>query len=394
MLREIDWSTSVAILERIIRYEAVHEIRDWEDLPSRIEPENRCCYAFFHPSLADEPLIFVEVALTNEIPSGIGEILGGGASAPPVNGDFTTAVFYSISNCQPGLKRISLGNFLIKQVVRELQVARPSIKIFVTLSPVPGLGKWLEREEDETDETLAELKSEFREKVSDRESAAEQEELLRKLAFNFLLRKRRGSFPADSVARFHLGNGASLYRVNAGADRSDKGWRQSRGVMVNYLYDQKRSEAKRLGRSGVRPHMLNHAGLAAFELGNAVVVISGAGIHVHRLVDSGFEVGLGGLPGQIGAGDFHLQGRIVRHRSHDIIVFCVHGLLTGVATGCKDTDVHRTPAPFQEPAAQAPGFPSALSGAILCQSHNKLQVYGRSFARETPACGSASSFPY
>ena len=243
MLREIDWSTSAAILERIIRYEAVHEIRDWEDLRSRIEPENRCCYAFFHPSLTDEPLIFVEVALTNEVPGGIGEILDSDASAAPVNGDFTTAVFYSISNCQPGLKRISFGNFLIKQVVQELQAAHPSIETFVTLSPVPGLGKWLEREEDETDEALAELKSECREKVSDRESAAEQDELLRKLAFNFLLRKRRGSFPADSVARFHLGNGASLYRVNAGANRSDKGWRQSRGVMVNYLYDQKRIEA-------------------------------------------------------------------------------------------------------------------------------------------------------
>ncbi len=243
MLREIDWSTSASILERIIRYEAVHEIRDWEDLRSRIEPENRCCYAFFHPSLTDEPLIFVEVALTNEIPGGIGEILNTDPSAAPVNGEFTTAVFYSISNCQPGLKRISFGNFLIKQVVQELQAAHPSIETFVTLSPVPGFGKWLEREDDESDEALAELKSECREKVSDRASAAEHEELLRRLAFNFLLRKRKGIFPADSVARFHLGNGASLFRVNADADRSDKGWRQSRGVMVNYLYDQRQIEA-------------------------------------------------------------------------------------------------------------------------------------------------------
>lgn len=243
MLREIDWSTSAAILERIIRYEAVHEIRDWEDLRSRIEPENRCCYAFFHPSLTDEPLIFVEVALTNEIPGGIGEILNSEPAAAPANGNFTTAVFYSISNCQPGLKRISFGNFLIKQVVQELQAAHPSIETFVTLSPVPGFGKWLEREEEESDEVLYALKSEFEEKVRDPASAGEHGELLRKLAFNFLLRKRKGNFPADSVARFHLGNGASLYRVNAAANLSDNGWRQSRGVMVNYLYDQKRIEA-------------------------------------------------------------------------------------------------------------------------------------------------------
>ncbi len=243
MLREIDWSTSAAILERIIRYEAVHEIRDWEDLRSRIEPENRCCYAFFHPSLTDEPLIFVEVALTNEIPGGIGEILNSEPTAAPANGDFTTAVFYSISNCQPGLKRISFGNFLIKQVVQELQAAHPSIETFVTLSPVPGFGKWLEREEEESDEVLYALKSEFEEKVRDPASAGKHGELLRKLAFNFLLRKRKGNFPVDSVARFHLGNGASLYRVNADANLSDNGWRQSRGVMVNYLYDQKRIEA-------------------------------------------------------------------------------------------------------------------------------------------------------
>lgn len=243
LLREIDWSTSAAILERIIRYEAVHEIRDWEDLRSRIEPENRCCFAFFHPSLTDEPLIFVEVALTDEVPTAIDEILRGGKPAAPVNGDFTTAVFYSISNCQPGLKRISFGNFLIKQVVQELQAAHPSIETFVTLSPVPGLGKWLERDEDGVDIALAELKSEYREKVDDLASAAKHEELSRKLAFNFLLRQRQGIFPADSVARFHLGNGASLIRVNADANRSEKGWRQSRGVMVNYLYDQKQIEA-------------------------------------------------------------------------------------------------------------------------------------------------------
>lgn len=243
LLREIDWSTSAAVLERIIRYEAVHEIRDWEDLRSRIEPENRCCYAFFHPSLTDEPLIFVAVALTTGIPESIGEILDSENAPGTDNGKFTTAVFYSISNCQPGLKKISFGNFLIKQVVQELQAAHPSIETFVTLSPVPGFGKWLNRDESGEDEKLHELKKEFDEMVSDRHSATEHSELLRKLVFNYLLLKRRGSYPADPVARFHLGNGASLHRVNNDADLSDNGWRQSRGVMVNYLYDQTRIES-------------------------------------------------------------------------------------------------------------------------------------------------------
>ena len=242
VLCEIDWSTSAAILERIIRYEAVHEIRDWKDLRSRIEPENRCCYAFFHPSLADEPLIFVEVALTAGIPESIGEILDSDASPEPDKGEFKTAVFYSISNCQPGLKKISFGNFLIKQVVQELQAAHPSIETFVTLSPVPGFGKWLGRDDDEGDEALLALKKDFSEKVADRQSAAEHGELLRKLVFNYLLTKKRGMYPADPVARFHLGNGASLYRVNTDADLSENGWRHSRGVMVNYLYDQTRIE--------------------------------------------------------------------------------------------------------------------------------------------------------
>ncbi len=245
VLREIDWSTSAAILERIIRYEAVHEILDWKDLRSRIEPANRCCFAFFHPSLADEPLIFVEVALTMGIPSGIGEILDNEAGA---EADFTTAVFYSISNCQPGLKRISFGNFLIKQVALELQAAYPSIETFVTLSPVPGFGKWLENDADDDEENaedaaLLNLKLQCRDRLESPGLAAENAELLRRTVFNFLLRKRRGMYPEDPVARFHLGNGASLHRVIPGADLSENGWRQSRGVMVNYLYDQTRIEA-------------------------------------------------------------------------------------------------------------------------------------------------------
>ena len=245
VLRKIDWSTSAAILERIIRYEAVHEILDWDALRSRIEPENRCCYAFFHPSLSDEPLIFVEVALTRKIPSGIGEILENGATVDAEAGDFTTAVFYSISNCQPGLKRISFGNFLIKQVVLELQAAHPAIDTFVTLSPVPGFVHWLESEDenDAADPALLALKQDCRSTVASPDDAAENADLLRRTVFNYLLRKRRGMYPFDPVARFHLGNGASLHWVITGADLSDNGWRNSRGVMVNYLYDQGRIEA-------------------------------------------------------------------------------------------------------------------------------------------------------
>ena len=137
-LSQINWSTSAEILERIIRYEAVHEIKDWDDLRNRIHPPNRRCFAFFHPALVNEPLIFVEVALTNTIPKSITDILDDPLSASLNDRGYTTATFYSISNCQPGLKQISFGNFLIKQVAQELALEFPSIKNFVTLSPIPG----------------------------------------------------------------------------------------------------------------------------------------------------------------------------------------------------------------------------------------------------------------
>jgi malonyl-CoA decarboxylase len=144
VLRRIDWNTPAAILEKLIRYEAVHEIKSWDDLRRRLDPADRRCFAFFHPSLVDEPLAFVEVALMRDIPEAIGEVLDvappdATASAP------TTAVFYSISNCQDGLRRISFGNFLLKQVVEELAREEPRLKTFVTLSPVPGFAAWLAR---------------------------------------------------------------------------------------------------------------------------------------------------------------------------------------------------------------------------------------------------------
>lgn len=238
-LRTMDWSTSAAVLERIIRYEAVHAIKDWEDLRSRIDPPNRRCFAFFHPALIDEPLIFVEVALTAEIPGSISEILEE-VSSDEAEEKFSTAVFYSISNCQPGLRNISFGNFLIKQVVQELQTEFPSIKTFVTLSPVPGFDRWLNTSQDNASETspdLAKKKEELRALPASVETAEEQAGDIQALVFNYLTTARRGKHPIDPVARFHLGNGASLHDVHAFADVSDKGLKQSRGAMVNYLYD-------------------------------------------------------------------------------------------------------------------------------------------------------------
>ncbi len=240
-LQTIDWSTSAAILERIIRYEAVHEIKDWEDLRSRIDPPNRRCFAFFHPALVDEPLIFVEVALTKDVPGSITSILEEGSEVEEGAENYKTAVFYSISNCQPGLRNISFGNFLIKQVVQELQAEFPAIKTFVTLSPVPGFGRWLEAEPEQNDENSSEELQNLREELldidTDTDSLESQSDLIKKLILNYLVSAKKGKFPFDPVARFHLGNGASLHQIHIGGDTSEKGLGQSRSAMVNYLYD-------------------------------------------------------------------------------------------------------------------------------------------------------------
>ncbi len=236
-LQTIDWSTSAAILERIIRYEAVHAIKDWDDLRNRIEPPNRRCFAFFHPALIDEPLIFVEVALTHGIPKSIDAILNEAATEPESYNNNDTAVFYSISNCQPGLHNISFGNLLIKQVVQELQAEFPSIKTFVTLSPVPGFSRWLKSDDSVLTAELNELKQDVA-KLSLTDAADEAHQgNIRKLVVNYLVLSKTRNKPSDPVARFHLGNGATLHEVNAGADLSDNGMKQSRGTMVNYLYD-------------------------------------------------------------------------------------------------------------------------------------------------------------
>ncbi|MBV8924106.1 MAG: malonyl-CoA decarboxylase [Bradyrhizobium sp.] len=239
VLRRIDWSTPANILEQIIRYEAVHEIRDWDDLRRRIDPVDRRCYAFFHPALADAPLIFVEVALTETIPGAIAPLLA--VNRQPVPTDRArTAVFYSISNTQRGLGGISFGNFLIKQVVEELRRELPKLDTFVTLSPVPGFASWLKQA---SDVPLSEAERELLKRLDDPnwiESGPTVDglrELLEPLAAYYFLRARNSKGRIiDSVGRFHLGNGARLERINWLGDLSPKGLRESAGIMVNYLY--------------------------------------------------------------------------------------------------------------------------------------------------------------
>lgn len=252
VLKRIDWTTSAAILEKIIDYEAVHEITGWDDLRRRLDPVDRRCFAFFHPALSEEPLIFVQVALTQVMPAAIADLLGereGGTGAvgrrPP-----KTATFYSISNCQDGLARISFGHFLIKQVVEELEHEVPTLTTFVTLSPVPGFADWLADVRRDTDSTI--LNGEERallERLSyegwwrEERIAASLEPLMTALAARYLImEKRPKGGPRDSVARFHLGNGALLERINWLADTSPNGLQSSHGIMVNYLYEPKTIE--------------------------------------------------------------------------------------------------------------------------------------------------------
>jgi malonyl-CoA decarboxylase len=242
VLRQIDWSTPAIILERIIRYEAVHRINGWDDLRRRIDPPDRRCYAFFHPALVDDPLIFVEVALTREMPGAIDPILTFNGQ-PLDSRETTTAVFYSISNCQRGLAGVSFGNFLIKQVAEEIAREYPKLTRYVTLSPVPGFAAWLRREL--AAENSKAFKPEDRDALTQVETAgwwrAEAEPLkdpvLRAAAWYFLYAKTRNGAPVDPVARFHLGNGARLERINWLADMSENGLGQSHGLMVNYLYE-------------------------------------------------------------------------------------------------------------------------------------------------------------
>src|SRR5665647_149993 len=244
VLRHIDWSTPAIVLEKIIRYEAVHGIHDWEDLRRRIDPADRRCYAFFHPALIDEPLIFVEVALTRDIPAAIAPILATGREAVEVD-KMRTATFYSISNCQRGLSGVSFGNFLIKQVVEEICRELPKLSTFVTLSPAPNFAAWLKRERAQ-DNSAALTEADKAALVAldqpgwwrDVETAAQlQDPVKRAAAWYFMRARTQRGLPVDAVARFHLGNGARLERINWLADTSDKAMAQSDGLMVNYQYD-------------------------------------------------------------------------------------------------------------------------------------------------------------
>jgi len=239
VLRRIDWSTPANILEQIIRYEAVHEIRDWDDLRRRIDPIDRRCYAFFHPALVDEPLIFVEVALTEQIPGAIGPLLAEDRKLVPID-RARTAVFYSISNTQRGLGGISFGSFLIKQVVEELRRELPKLENFVTLSPVPGFMQWLKQASDVplSDEDRALLVHLDEPNWFDNvENTTQLRSVLEPLAAHYFLKARTAKGRLiDSVARFHLGNGARLEQINWLGDLSAKGLRESAGIMVNYLY--------------------------------------------------------------------------------------------------------------------------------------------------------------
>ncbi|HLI99639.1 MAG TPA: malonyl-CoA decarboxylase [Bradyrhizobium sp.] len=239
VLRKIDWSTPANILEKIIRYEAVHEIRGWSDLRRRIDPADRRCYAFFHPALIDEPLIFVEVALTETIPDAIAPLLAEDRESVAIE-DARTAVFYSISNTQRGLSGISFGNFLIKQVVEELRRELPRLENFVTLSPAPGFMSWLKGASDLplTDQEHSLLQHlDAPDWWRNEELESQLRSVVEPLAAQYFLKGRNNKDrPIDSVARFHLGNGARLEQINWLGDTSLKGLRESAGLMVNYLY--------------------------------------------------------------------------------------------------------------------------------------------------------------
>ncbi len=248
----VDWHTPAYLLEQIIVHEAVHEIHGWEDLRRRLEVDGRC-FAFFHPALPDEPLIFVEVALMDRMADAVPPLLDAQSTSNDPS-RATTAVFYSISNCQPGLRGVSLGNFLIKNVVDVLSREFPRLKVFCTLSPVPGFVAWLgalfKAGDAVQSKSVAQalkavattLGTDIARIASDPDSAVERlaplKELLTQLCATYLLHRSEDSEPAqDPVARFHLNNGAKLERINWLADTSKKALRESLGLMVNYRYE-------------------------------------------------------------------------------------------------------------------------------------------------------------
>jgi malonyl-CoA decarboxylase len=260
-MRRVDWNSPAQLLEQIIRHEAVHEVDGWDDLRRRLQPDRRC-FAFFHPQLPDEPLIFVEVALVPDMADAIAPLIDK-KSQPLAPDQFKVAMFYSISNCQPGLRGVSLGNFLIKRVAETLKQELPQLKSFCTLSPIPGLMGWLHKPAEHFEvlppaagaraaQALAALKATVRTAGSEdlaslttvaspaRTDPVVKDALLT-LAAIYLVHASPTPH-GDSVARFHLDNGARLERLNPQANLSAKGLKQSAGLMVNYLYDLQRIE--------------------------------------------------------------------------------------------------------------------------------------------------------
>jgi malonyl-CoA decarboxylase len=240
-LQRIDWRTSALVLEKLIQYEAVHEIQGWGDLRRRLQADRRC-YAFFHPTLPEEPLIFIEVALTRGMSARVQPLLDPDSPVlDPAAAD--CAMFYSITNCQQGLRGVSFGNFLIKQVVEDLGRELPRLKCFATLSPIPGLRTWLSnlRRERDADAAQADIASllamlEAPRWFEDEGLSSGLQQQLLPLAAHYLLFAKEAQEPMDPVARFHLLNGARLERLDWLGDISPTGMRQSAGVMANYVY--------------------------------------------------------------------------------------------------------------------------------------------------------------
>ena len=260
-LRRISWDSPASLIEKLIKYEAVHDIKSWADVKNRLDSDRRC-YGFFHPRLPDDPLIFVEVAFTGQIADSITPLLDeGGAHADLARA--TTAIFYSISNTQPGLKGVSFGDSLIKRVVETLSAEFPKLKTFATLSPLPGFRPWLARnatrmleltpEKDRADlgravdvqPPAAEHLLAAADKVTSLDARSPVRQWLLQCAAMYLGREMADGKPLDAVARFHLGNGARVERLNWGGDPSPKGLKQSYGLMVNYLYDLRRLDRHR-----------------------------------------------------------------------------------------------------------------------------------------------------
>ncbi len=259
-MRQVDWNAPAQLLEKLILHEAVHEIDGWNDLRRRLQPDRRC-FAFFHPQLPDEPLIFVEVALLPDMPAAIAPLIDKSSTPLPPD-QWRVACFYSISNCEPGLRGVSLGNFLIKNVAQQLQRELPRLKTFCTLSPIPGFAAWLLGDPDfkalprlrpaaapaleaartslkaTTDGELARLQH----AAARQDLSREHDRALQQLCAAYLL-QLSPSAGGDPVARFHLDNGARLERINSRGNMAAKGLRQSLGLMVNYLYDLDQIEA-------------------------------------------------------------------------------------------------------------------------------------------------------